>query len=142
MNAKIKSKANRRLTQIYADRFLENHLRDFVPVYLRVSAFICGFSFLRVHSRWFCQLVRLPGFSGNSWFNIRFTIKIHDFFAEELVRILDGAFWEQQSEISVAVFQELKPIRIIFEQNRTVFRDRLSGLTSASHDLGNSPFFD
>jgi len=49
MNAKIKSKANRRLTQIYADRFLENHLRDFVPIYLypRSSAVSLFFVFIR-----------------------------------------------------------------------------------------------
>jgi hypothetical protein len=45
-----KNKFNRRLTQINADGFFENYLRDFAAVYLRVSAFICGWFSFRVHS--------------------------------------------------------------------------------------------
>ena len=73
---------------------------------------------------------------------IRFTIKVHDFFAKELVWVLNRALWEDQSEISVAVLKQFESIRIIFEQNCTIFRDRLSGVTRSGYDLGNSRFFD
>jgi hypothetical protein len=54
MNAKNeKSKSNRRSTQIDADKFLENRLCDRTTLHLRAFAFICGSSFIRVHSPFF-----------------------------------------------------------------------------------------
>jgi hypothetical protein len=51
MNAKNKeNKANRRLAQIDADKFLENRLCDCTALHLRASVFICDSSFIRVHS--------------------------------------------------------------------------------------------
>ena len=39
--------------------------------------------------------------------NIRFTVKVHNLFAEELVWIVHGAFWKYQSQINVTILQQL-----------------------------------
>ena len=53
-------------------------------------------------------VVRAPSYLiSGSGSCIRFTIKVHDSFAKELVGVLDSAFWKHQCEIRVAVFQQL-----------------------------------
>jgi hypothetical protein len=65
-----RNKSNRRLTQIYADGFFENRLRDFTTLYLRAFAFICGLPILRVRSRLLRNVLRPPGLPSSDRFKL------------------------------------------------------------------------